>query len=693
VSVTAPNVAPTAGFTSGCIDLDCGFTDASTDSDGTLVSWNWDFGDGNGSSDQNPNHSYASAGDYTVSLTVTDDDGASDSTSNLVSVSEPPAAGFRMYTGVVNNVDSSGWTNVVLPESFTSMVVVATVNYGNTDLPAVTRIQNASGNSFDVRLANPGGGAVGPHAVHYLAVEEGVYTQAADGITLEAVKYNSTVTAFKNGWTPEPRSYQNSYSNPVVIGQVMSYNDANWSVFWAQGSSRTNPPSATSLAVGKHVAEDTNITRADEMVGYIVFEAGSGTVNGIEYSAGLGSDIVRGPTNSPPFNYSFNGVGAPTSSVVSTAALDGGDGGWPILYGTNPVSAGNLALMYDEDQIANSERSHTTEQVAYVVFGVAGDNLPPAAGFTQSCTDLDCGFTDASSDGDGNVVSWSWDFGDGNGSSAQNPDHSYSSAGSYTVTLTVTDDDGATDNASTLVTVAAANSAPTADFTYGCTDLNCGFTDTSTDSDGSVVSWSWDFGDGNGSSAQNPDHGYSSAGSYTVTLVVTDNNGASDNVSALVTVTEPPAGWTELVFDDFESGWGNWIDGGNDSRLVSQNAIGFQNVDLRDDSSTSHIQLADSLDLGGYTQLQIEFSYVASSFENSEDFWVRISSDGGSSWQTVQAFVNNVDFVDNGTRYDPVIVIDSGSYTFNNNVKIRFQCDASGNNDHVYIDNIRISAQ
>ena len=56
-------------------------------------------------------------------------------------------------------------------------------------------------------------------------------------------------------------------------------------------------------------------------------------------------------------------------------------------------------------------------------------------------------------------------------------------------------------------------------------------------------------------------------------------------------------------------------------------------------------------------------------------------------------YVNAVDFVDDGTRYKPVLTIDSGSYTFSNNVKIMFECDASGNRDDVYIDNVRISAQ
>jgi hypothetical protein len=89
----------------------------------------------------------------------------------------------------------------------------------------------------------------------------------------------------------------------------------------------------------------------------------------------------------------------------------------------------------------------------------------------------------------------------------------------------------------------------------------------------------------------------------------------------------------------------------------------------------------------------MDFSYVVQSFEGSEDFWVRYSSNGGSSWTTIKAYVNDVDFVDDGTRYNPSVTIDSGSYTFNNNVKIQFRCDASGNKDDVYIDNVVISAQ
>ena len=135
------------------------------------------------------------------------------------------------------------------------------------------------------------------------------------------------------------------------------------------------------------------------------------------------------------------------------------------------------------------------------------------------------------------------------------------------------------------------------------------------------------------------------------------------------------------------------MDGGSDSRLTSDFAIGNQAMALQDNSSTSESELSGSLDLTAYTELQIEFSYVVRSFESSEDFWVRFSSDGGSSWTTIKAYVNNVDFVDDGTRYSPALTIDSGSFSFTNNVKIMFECDASGNGDDVYFDEIRISAR
>ena len=83
------------------------------------------------------------------------------------------------------------------------------------------------------------------------------------------------------------------------------------------------------------------------------------------------------------------------------------------------------------------------------------------------------------------------------------------------------------------------NAAPVADFSYTCNELSCDFTDSSSDSDGSVVSWSWGFGDGVESTAQNPSHTFAADGSYVVTLWVTDNEGATDSVTQTVTVSGP----------------------------------------------------------------------------------------------------------------------------------------------------------
>ncbi|MHA6281091.1 S8 family serine peptidase [Salinimicrobium sp. CAU 1759] len=86
------------------------------------------------------------------------------------------------------------------------------------------------------------------------------------------------------------------------------------------------------------------------------------------------------------------------------------------------------------------------------------------------------------------------------------------------------------------------NEPPAADFTYTTNLLSLQFTDTSTDSDGSVTAWSWDFGDGQSSSTQHPSHNYTVAGTYTVSLMVTDDAGDTGSTSKNITVSaEEPA--------------------------------------------------------------------------------------------------------------------------------------------------------
>ena len=167
-----------------------------------------------------------------------------------------------------------------------------------------------------------------------------------------------------------------------------------------------------------------------------------------------------------------------------------------------------------------------------------GENEPPKASFTYSANQLSVSFRDTSTDDNG-VVSRSWNFGDGNSSASANPSHSYAAAGSYTVSLTVTDAEGLRDTSSQTVTVSngGQNEAPVASFTASTSGLTASFTNSSTDDNG-IVAYNWSFGDGRSSSAQNPSHTYPSAGTYSVTLTVTDAEGLSDSTSQSITVSE-----------------------------------------------------------------------------------------------------------------------------------------------------------
>ena len=147
----------------------------------------------------------------------------------------------------------------------------------------------------------------------------------------------------------------------------MTANDPDWSVFWSYGANRANAPDGENLRIGKHVGEDNDTTREDEIIGYIVAEAGSGSFDGIGYSAALGGDTILGYDNTPQ-SYAIGNLADPSVAIATLSGLDGGNGGWSVLYGDDPLSETSLDLVIDEDQVFDSERGHTTEQVAYLLF-------------------------------------------------------------------------------------------------------------------------------------------------------------------------------------------------------------------------------------------------------------------------------------------------------------------------------------
>ena len=148
----------------------------------------------------------------------------------------------------------------------------------------------------------------------------------------------------------------------------------------------------------------------------------------------------------------------------------------------------------------------------------------------------------ASSDADGTIALYAWDFGDGGVASGPSPTHSYSVDGSFTVVLTVTDNDGltSTDSTSASINPAGGNTPPVAQANgpYSGTEGNAVqfSSNGSLDPDGSIATYAWDFGDGNTSATANPSHTYVAAGTYNVSLTVTDDAGdsASDATTASI---------------------------------------------------------------------------------------------------------------------------------------------------------------
>ena len=144
-----------------------------------------------------------------------------------------------------------------------------------------------------------------------------------------------------------------------------------------------------------------------------------------------------------------------------------------------------------------------------------------------------------SSDPGGSIAGYSWNWGDGTpASTGPTASHTYAVAGTYTVTLTVTDDQLATDTEVNQVTVTTGNQPPVAAFTASTTGLSVNVDGTgSSDPGGSITGYSWNWGDGTlASTGSTASHPYAAAGTYTVTLTVTDNLGATDTESTQVTV-------------------------------------------------------------------------------------------------------------------------------------------------------------
>ena len=256
------------------------------------------------------------------------------------------------------------------------------------------------------------------------------------------------------------------------------------------------------------------------------------------------------PTNNPPtaafvatctdLNCSFDASASSDSDgVIVSYSWDLGDGS--TATGVTPTHTYAVDGTYSVT-LTVTDDGGASNSISQSVTVTATANQPPVADFTFTCTDLNCNFDGSGSiDLDGSIVSYAWDFGDNSTGTGMTTNHIYAADGSYTVTLTVTDDAGAVASVSQTVSVTAAvtNQYPVADFSFTCTDLTCNFDGSLSTDDGTIIAYDWQFGDNTIASGVTTTHTYAAAGTYSVTLTVTDDTGLSAGVSQNVSVTAP----------------------------------------------------------------------------------------------------------------------------------------------------------
>jgi len=522
---TILNRSPTASFTESATTVPTGTVihfnaSASYDPDGVIVSYAWNFGDGESGTGMIVDHVYVDNGTYTVTLTVTDDDGATDiTTSTKTILNRPPVASFTESAETV-------YTNMVIH-----------FNASDSYDPDGSIVSY----SWDFGDGNTGTGVLIDHAY----VDNGTYTVTLtvtddDGETDTAMSVKTVLNRSPVAVIIE--SAETVYTNEVIHFNASDSYDPDGvviSYFWNFGDGYTS----TDMIVDHAYADNGTYTVTL-------------TVTDNDGATGLTSHVKTVLNRSPVANFTESATTVLTDEVIHFDASasydpDGSIASYAWNFGDGYTGSGvavdhsysdngtyTVTLTVTDDDGATGIVAHTKTVL----------NRAPVANFTESATTVYTGVSihfDASisSDPDGSIISYSWDFGDGYTGTGVTVDHAYADNGTYTVTLTVTDDDGATASRDAVKTV--LNRSPVADFTYSPPFPYANLTITfnasaSYDSDGSIISYFWDFGDGNTTTGTIVEHTYEAAGNYTVTLNVTDNDGAVGTTSKIVSVTVAP---------------------------------------------------------------------------------------------------------------------------------------------------------
>lgn len=546
VRVTEPVARPQADFTAnpatGAAPLVVRFNDTSL---GTgITAWAWDFQD-DGTIDntgQAPIFNYTVPGVYNVSLTVTSAAGSDTRTRyGLITVTEPaPVAGFSAEPLVgpapllVNFTDASGSADSYAWDF---------ENDGITDSTEQnpSHIYTSPGR-FNVSLT-----VTGPGGSDTLTKEQ--YISA----TMVAPVANFTANQ-TSGYAPLTVAFSDASSGTVESRAWDFENDGvmdNTTVdavhtYTAAGNYTVN------LTVTNSGGSNSSVKTA-----FITVRAVPAPV--AAFSANL-------TTGYPPLAVQFTDES--TGAGLITWSWDFENDGTIDSTDQNPVhvyrNAGNYSVSLT---VKGTGGSTTVTKPAFITVCSGVPPAAPKAEFTAKPTSgkapLTVAFTDKSVGR--KITAWAWDFnGDGvTDSTDQNPSFTYTSKGSYNVTLTVTNDGGSGTKAKKNFIRVSELEKPQADFKAdrqsGNAPLKVKFTDTSKGE--AITGWSWDFNnDGTiDSTEKNPSYTFSTAGTYSVKLVVTNAAGSDMEVrSDYITVkgSTTPSGKKPIAVIFADKTWG-----------------------------------------------------------------------------------------------------------------------------------------
>lgn len=518
VDNTTPVVEIAAEPTAGIAPLTVSLNAVVMGGDAPL-SFAWDFGDGETSVIQSPSHVFETGGDYSVTVTVTDANG--DEATDSINIT-------------VGDDDSPTVTATATPESGLAPLAVdfgATVAGGNEpmsfqwdfgDGTATVELQNpahtytSSGTYTATVIVTDDDGDVASDSVTIVVGSDETPSATANATPISGIEpLDVAFTAIGVGGNA-PLSYSWNFGDgsPATTTQNPTHTFATAGVY--------NVTLIVSDADGDSSSDTVRIEVASNEVP--VVEANASPLTGIEpLSVSFSSSVAGGD---PPITYSWDfGDGSPGSSSASPSHTYT-EGTW-------------LATVTVTDTNGDSDSDTVTIEVG-------GDDVPSVTATavpTAGNAPLPVSFSSAVVGGNP-PYTYSWNFGDGDSSTDQNPSHTFDIASTYSVVVTVRDVDG--DIASDTVEISVADdSLPIASASAspdeGIAPLAVSFFGAAIGGD-APLTYSWSFGDGSpASSEQNPSHTFTSAGTFDVTLIVTDSDGDSDSDSVTVQVSDDGA--------------------------------------------------------------------------------------------------------------------------------------------------------